>query len=158
MPRLLSSGEPISESKTMNKGDYERYIPEQFDDTHFKVLIETDKCCSCGCHVVSQLERGWGDPFPASYTARFSAQIARAGIRIIASRPNSEALCVECSKSGKSNFQCALCNQTRTTDMKHESFGDPSEYLCEPCYEVTPAKVWDAKVKELEESHRYDFE
>lgn len=137
----------------------EDYIPEQFDDRHYKVLIKTLECSACGCRAVPQLRSYYPhSPFPTYYLANFEAQIARAGIRLIGSYPDGGPLCVDCSKAGKATFVCALCGQKRTTDLKHESFGSPSEYLCEPCYEVTPAKAWDAKVKELEDSHKHDFE
>lgn len=52
---------------------------------------------------------------------------------------------------------CALCNKLRK-GKPQEAIGDPPEFMCTPCYETVPAKIWIAKRDALWEEHRYDFE
>lgn len=70
---------------------------------------------------------------------------------------DDEPICIECEQAGKSDFLCALCKERKRSNKKQESFGDPSEFLCTDCYETKPAKIWDEKVDELVEAHRYDY-
>jgi hypothetical protein len=67
-------------------------------------------------------------------------------------------VCAPCARKGGATFTCALCGVARGFDQEHDSWGDPAERLCVPCYETVPAKVWEAKTKELYGVHRYDFE
>ena len=61
-------------------------------------------------------------------------------------------------KAGKADFLCALCNERKSTDKIQESIGDAPEFLCKDCYDTVSAKIWDDKLDELQEAHRYDYE
>ncbi len=71
---------------------------------------------------------------------------------------DDEYICVECVKSGRADFLCALCGNRKSTDKEKEAFGDPEEYLCIDCYDIVPAKEWDMEVKRLHDSHRWDYD
>lgn len=71
---------------------------------------------------------------------------------------DDEYICVNCQKQGKASFFCALCHERKPSDKLHESYGYPPEYLCTDCYRNVPAEVWDKKIEELYDSHRWDYE
>ena len=71
---------------------------------------------------------------------------------------DEDYLCIKCFKEGKATFQCYLCEKLQSSDKKYKEFGlFPTEYLCIKCFETQPAKKFLTAVKELEESHKYDF-
>lgn len=71
---------------------------------------------------------------------------------------DGDPICKECEAAGKADFLCALCEKRYPSSEVKESIGWPAEFLCKNCYETKPAKIWDEKVDELQEDHRYDFD
>jgi len=141
----------------------ENYVPEKFDDSHFKVLIQVGRCASCNRLMIQfgRQERESLDNhmFPFYYKANLPAQLARANIQFRGnSKINDAFICEICDAEGKASFTCALCGQIRKSNEQQESFGDPPEILCKNCYATVPAKEWNEKVEKLRAAHRYDFE
>ena len=134
--------------------------PEDFTPTVLApgygiVMVATETCAAC---MRTMIRTGSGADFPAFWRAGRKAQMERAGWgeRAYVTDANDKPLCKNCApKAGA--FRCALCKQDRHGDAE-ESYGDPAEHLCTPCYETVPAKVWFEKDRELQTAHRYDFE
>lgn len=138
------------------------YTPE-IDGKYAKVVIALEECSSCGKSMVKVREedtRRLSDLFPLYIKDNLKSQLERAGIQWLGYQTDKfgECLCEECSKAGKGKFICALCNEERSSNLIERCFGYPPEYLCRTCYVTVPAKQWDIKVKELHDSHRWDFE
>jgi len=136
----------------------ENYTPKIHENGRYvEMLIETKKCKCCEKIMVAKL--GYYSIFPKYMRINQEAQMKAAGFVYSTSiLVDDEPICLECEQSGKADFLCAMCDERKTTDKKQESFGDPAEFLCKDCYETKPAKVWDEKVDELQDAHRYDFE
>ncbi|MCJ7507540.1 MAG: hypothetical protein MUO85_02265 [candidate division Zixibacteria bacterium] len=143
--------------------EIENYIPTVISDelgqTHYgKVLVELEKCHICHRYMINSRDAKYG-LFPKYDKITIEKQMERAGwVQRSSVEVDEKYICCECAEAGKADFHCSLCNQRRLTDKIQESFGDPAEFLCTPCYESVPAKVWDEKVEKLREVHRYDFE
>jgi len=145
---LRSSGE-----ETMTK-------PEDFTPTVLApgfgvVMVATETCAAC---MRTMIRTGTGAGFPAFWRAGRVEQMKRAGWaeRAYATNASDKPLCKDCAPTAGA-FRCALCKQERH-GVAEDSYGDPAEHLCTPCYETVPAKVWDEKDRELQKAHRYDFE
>ncbi len=119
------------------------------------MVVETEPCGVCRRPTL--LGEGAG-VFPAWYKVSRDMQLLRAGWRdqSKATTADGKTLCTECAAT-HARFFCALCNTERSGEPQ-ESYGDPAEHLCVPCYETVPAKAWREKGNELERAHRYDFE
>ena len=110
--------------------------------------------CQCPC-----CKQMMFDGFPKWFYIELDAQLKRAKwVKKSDIIVDDKHICVTCEKAGKADFLCALCEQRKPTDKLNDSFGDPAEHLCTDCYETVPAIVWDKKVNELQEEHRYDFD
>lgn len=142
------------------------YVPEVFegkcDGTYGTVAISIVRCSQCKAPTPPFMKE-WTERtlFPRDFRSMLDAQMKRAGWkrRSTATSVEGKELCVECAEE-HARFKCALCDKVRSGEPK-ESYGvgrSDSEYLCMPCYETVSAKTWDAKVTELEEAHRYDYE
>ena len=118
--------------------------------------IRAEKCPLCGKIMIAKAPRGI---YPYFCSETQEAQARAKGLQFISNiKVDDEYICQGCCDNGKADFLCAMCGERKPTDKEKESFGDPREYLCTDCYEIIPAKKWDEKVKELNESHRWDFE
>src|SRR3990167_5573450 len=136
----------------------ENYTPKVHENGRYvEMLIEAKKCSCCEKIMVDKI--GYHSIFPKYLRINQEAQMKAAGfVYSTSTLVDDEPICLECEQAGKADFLCAMCDERKTTDKKHESFGDPAEFLCKDCYETKPAKVWDEKVDELQDAHRYDFE
>lgn len=135
----------------------EKYTPKIHEDGRYvEMLLEAKKCQCCKKLMI---KKDSGRLFPMYLRINQNEQMKAAGLVYETSTiVDDEPICIECEKSGKASFLCALCEERKPSDKKKESFGDPAEFLCKDCYETVPAKKWDEKVDELQEFHRWDFE
>ena len=135
----------------------ENYTPKIHENGRYvEMLIEAKKCKCCEKIMVTKL--GYHSIFPKYMRINQEAQMKAAEfVYSTSTLVDDEPICLECEQAGKADFLCAMCDERKTTDKKQESFGDPAEFLCKDCYETKPAKVWDEKVDELQDAHRYDF-
>ncbi len=137
----------------------ENYTPKIHKDRSFwfaEMLIAVKGCHFCEKPMIFKTGQGL---FPPQFHIRLDDQMKNAGIVFMGTiRVDNKEICVECEAAGKADFKCELCEQRYLSDQKKESFGYPAEYLCKKCYEITPAKIWDEKVSQLESEHRYDFD
>lgn len=141
------------------------YTPELIehweDMAYGKVIVELNKCPSCGRWMLdkSANEQGWPAVWPAVHSGNIREQLERAGwVFSSDTKKDNETICSVCASEGKGGFTCSLCNQYRTSDQEQEAFGDPLDYLCTVCYETVSAKVWHDKYNSLYDAHKYDFE
>ena len=140
----------------------DEYTPE-FTKRGAKLEILVSTCGTCNRKMLNITSKQVGrlrGLFPYFYGASLRAQLERANIMFRGDTKDKDDhyICEECDKSGKSTFICALCEEERTSELKHDSWGDPPEFLCTVCYETVPAKTWEKKERKLYDSHRYDFE
>jgi len=139
----------------------ENYTPKILNNGEYvEMIIQAEKCPICGKIMIKKVEDNiLNSLFPGYKEMNQVAQAKRAGIVFKSyTKVDDKIICEECERSGKADFLCACCNERKTTDKMHESFGDPPDYLCTDCYNTVPAKIWDDKVNELMERHQYDFE
>jgi hypothetical protein len=131
------------------------FVPSVIEEGYGIVCVAIGQCSNCERPTIAT---GSGAAFPAFWQAGRAEQLKRADWKEASWSKTAKGLplCKECAPKAAA-FTCALCKQARTGEPE-ESFGDPAEYLCAPCYETVPAKVWDAKSKELSDKHQYDFE
>jgi len=136
----------------------ENYTPKVHENGRYvEMLIEAKKCECCEKIMVAKLS--YYSIFPKYVRINQEAQMKAADfVYSTSTLVDDEPICLECEQAGKADFLCAMCDERKTTDKKEKSFGDPAEFLCKDCYETKPAKVWDEKVDELQDAHRYDFE
>lgn len=122
------------------------------------MLVELRRCAVCSKPMIGA--RRDGGTFPTYQHLNFDAQCRRAGweLRGYVSDEKGDEICSACSVLGLASFICALCGEKRPTTQITESFGYPAESLCMLCYDTVPAKRWREKTKELEESHKWDFD
>ncbi len=122
-----------------------------------KFRVRVEQCPSCNKFMMQKASYGI---FPHQCNEGQDYQMKENGIVYISrSEVDDKNICVECESSGKASFKCALCSEVKDSKKLNDSFGHmPAEYLCDDCYEVTPAKTWDIKVEHLQESHKYDWE
>ena len=137
----------------------ENYVPKIVENTHvvyLEMVVEATKCHLCKKIMLPKTNRG---VFPNYIHMNQEAQMKAAGLVYSTNTlVDNEPICLECEQGGKADFLCAMCEERKISDKKQKQFGDPAEFLCKDCYETKPAKVWDEKVDELQEAHRYDFE
>jgi hypothetical protein len=136
----------------------ENYTPKVHENGRYvEMLIEVEKCKCCDKIMIANL--GYYSIFPKYMRINQEAQMKAAGFVYPSSTlVDDKRICIECEQADKATILCALCEERKPSSKKQESFGDPAEFLCSDCYETKPAKIWDEKVDELQESHRYDFE
>lgn len=126
----------------------ENYVPERFDELHFKVLIEVRPCAACSVLTTPNLHHRRG-PFPKEYAATMEAQLFAARIRFVATyNGEGRPVCGDCSKT-RALYRCELCHTEKTDEATQWSGHGRQYFLCKACYRTTPAAVWDAKVFEL---------
>ena len=114
--------------------------------------LQTKKCPYCGKQMM-----GRSNLF--SSLKDQETQMKKLGVVFISdATKDNQYICVECKEKGIASFICALCGERRSYEDMQESFGDPPEYLCKHCYNTVSAKVWDDKVADLSDIHKYDFE
>ncbi len=130
-------------------------VSDEFGTTRGLVLIRLKRCPICGSFMVdSKLKH-----LSTDGAADMALQVVRAGWHYESDvRVGGEPICERCKIEGKATVRCALCGEQRSSKQIKESYGYPPEYLCRACYVSVPAAVWEAKVDELEEAHRWDFE
>jgi len=130
------------------------FVPQVLEEGYGVVLVKIGRCANC--HKVT-IATGKGYDFPAFWKAGRREQLQRADWRekSFVTNASGQTLCVDCGKTGGA-FRCEICKQERKGEPE-ESFGDPPDYLCKPCFETVPARVWADAVKRLEEEHRWDF-
>lgn len=122
------------------------------------ITITDWRCVNCEALTV---DRDWArvSHWGSGTDSGVPAQLTRAGVRFSGGGYTTGRLCVECAKEKAGRFVCALCKQERTSDLAHDQWGShPTEFVCVPCYETTPAKQWDAFVDGMEQEHRWDHE
>lgn len=123
------------------------------------VLVRLNKCGACRRPMVpNSMQR---DLPSTGWRGDIAEQAQRAGWTLVtkyARNADDAVVCDECADAGHATILCALCKQVRPAKESEESFGQPPEHLCQPCYATVPAKRWEERVKELSEAHRYDFE
>ena len=135
----------------------EKYTPKIIDDHHVEMLIHANPCRICKRIMI---EKDKGNLFAHEFFNAQDSQMHSAGL-VFESNIKIEghyAICQKCADAGKADFLCALCNTRKKTDKIQESIGDPPEHLCKDCYNTITANVWEKKVDELIETHRYDYE
>jgi len=146
-------------NKHVKPGDFIPYIIEKGIGTksYALMIVELDECPICKKQILNVPKKSY--IFPTWYEIDIDNQLKKAGW-VLASQETQEGkiICIECSKSGKSTFLCALCGLRKPTSKIEESIGWPAEYLCKDCYETKTAKEWDDMVKKLNAEHRYDYE
>ena len=127
--------------------------------TYGIMLVELSICPICERYMVVPQPSTWDSPFPIYNALSFETQLKKAGwARRSYIEVDSVKICQDCANSGKADFLCALCGERKETSKVHDSFGDPGEFLCSDCYATVPASVWENKVSQLHDTHRYDFE
>jgi hypothetical protein len=132
----------------------EQYVPERFDDLHFKVLIEVKPCALCEIPTTPNLHHRHG-PFPKDYGGTFAAQLSRGGIQLVqAYNSEGKPLCGKCSQS-RSVYRCEICHTDKTEAETQWRGGGGQYFLCKACYETTPAAAWDLRVFELAGADNY---
>jgi ssDNA-binding Zn-finger/Zn-ribbon topoisomerase 1 len=141
----------------------ENYTPKIYANGRYvEMLVQAAKCPICEKVMVYKEDKNryYGNRiFPLPISINQESQIKRAGIVFKSTVKVDDAyICEECQSSGKATFLCALCNNRKSIDKVQESIGDPPEFLCADCYASVPSKIWDEKLEELQEEHRYDFE
>jgi len=118
--------------------------------------LKVEECACCKRPMMIKANNGL---FPYYIGDNQESQMKKQGIVFSShSKKNNQKICIECEKSGKASFVCALCHENRGSEEVEESFGDPAEYLCKECFSTVSAKVWEEKTDELSRAHRYDFE
>jgi hypothetical protein len=141
------------------------YIPEIFDNgNRVKLMAQLSSCFACGRKMImlnkSDIDRVY-HLFPYYFGDTLQAQLKRANITWYGNvkDKDDEFLCEDCSNRGLGEFVCSLCGETRSSDLKEESFGiDPPRHLCKICYETVSAKTWKEKSDSLTREHRWDWE
>jgi len=139
----------------------ENYTPKIYEDGRYvEMIIQAEKCPICKKVMIKKVKEYMLDKlFPTYWQMNQEAQAKRAGIVFkCTTKVDDENICEECEKAGKADFLCALCNERKSIDKIQESIGDAPEFLCKDCYDTVPAKIWDDKLDELQEAHRYDYE
>jgi len=133
------------------------YQPPGHKDGYVAMLVKAQPCPSCDKTMVHPPHRR--KPFPVFFQLTFEKQLADMGL-VIQSQylRDAEYICTECAEAGKAGFTCALCEEWRSNGTAKESYGDPSEHLCTPCFETVSAKIWQEAKDRLYEEHKYDFE
>jgi hypothetical protein len=105
------------------------------------------------------MNRDKSNLFPVYFAENQEAQMRARGVVFrSASVKDNEPICVECEAKGIASFICSICGERRSSKEIQESFGDPAEHLCKVCYSSVSAEVWEKKVKELWEAHRWENE
>jgi hypothetical protein len=135
-------------------------IAKVCDRTYVVMMLEAKVCPICSKVMIRQGRALMhGGHFPNAFTLNLESQMKDAGLVFLSCvKVDDESICVECVATGKADFLCALCNKRYPTDQEQYCIGDAPEYLCKSCYASVPAKVWDEKVEQLMEEHRYDYE
>jgi hypothetical protein len=97
--------------------------------------------------------------FPDTLRMQLRQQMGRAGwtFRGTATDASGRNVCEACQEAGDVTFICYRCKRELPTTKIQWGFGSPADHLCTNCYAITPAKEWDALVKEIEEEHQYDW-
>jgi hypothetical protein len=134
------------------------YTPSKVDQ-YYLFALQLDRCGHCTMAMMPR-KADFAGIFPGYYRIRIEEQMKRASIQWATNErdKNDDRLCEVCAVAANIQITCALCKQDRPRADIQESFGDPPEYLCKPCYTTVPANVWELKSDKLRESHRYDFE
>ena len=118
------------------------------------MAVSYDTCEICKKGMVDKVS----NVFPLYFRMNQEAQIKRAGFAFKSKfEHNNKKICQECVDENKATFTCELCNEQKGTDKIEFSIGNPSSFLCSDCCNTVTAKVWNAKIDELEEDHKYDF-
>ena len=136
----------------------DNYIPEVVEKKYIKVLLELERCSVCDCLMMDVT--GLKKVSPKYYKLELVKQLEKAKIQKRSSVyiGSDSWLCEKCAAEDKARFKCALCRQDKKSSEIKQSFGYQPEYLCTSCYATAPAKIWDEKVTQLREAHRWDFE
>ncbi len=135
----------------------ESYTPKIIKGTSYvEMLIQGEECCLCHKIMISKLEYGYG-VYPKYFKLGQEAQMKLGGLVYkTQTRVDDHSICHECNEGGKATFRCYLCGLDHTTDKIKETYGDPPEFLCVGCYEITPAKKWHEACEYLYNEHRFD--
>lgn len=135
-------------------------LEKDHDLVYVVVAIEGKICPICKKSMVRKgVPYMNGGHFPSWNDFTLQEQCKKADIQFVSDALyNNHHICQQCADAGKASFICAMCNQERQSFEIQQSFGDPADHLCIPCYRSTPAADWDLKVEELEDLHEYDFE
>ena len=150
---------PITPDRVNSQVNPETYVPIRLGG-YGLMLVNLDQCVVCSLPMV---RRSWdmphSSPFPPYDPVSLKAQAQRAGWVFAGKlQVNAETICERCERADRARAACYLCKRERKASEVREAIGDPPEYLCTPCYDSVPARVWDRAVKELEEAHRWDHE
>jgi len=118
--------------------------------------LRTETCHCCGKQMMAKDK---SNLFPFLFAESQEAQMKKQGVAFrSSSEKDNKRICIECEAKGLASFVCALCGERKSSSNVQESFGYPAEYLCKDCYSTVSAEIWENKIEELSESHRYDFE
>ena len=135
----------------------DNYTPQKYGKNHFTFLLRTQKCKTCNKDMIVKPKDN-RETFPYYVRNDFDAQSKRCGLVYRSNiKVDDSYICIKCEQAGEASFECALCNERKSSEKKHKSYGDPPEFLCTDCYETVPAKVWEEKESELYDEHKYDF-
>jgi hypothetical protein len=140
-----------------------KYTPKVYkvgNEIYIEMLLNGEECSICKKIMVKEVKESLLDRvFPFGGDLCQQRQITNAGI-VFKSRckVDNKYICVECERGGKATFKCELCGERKLMNKIKERVGDPEDYLCTDCYENKSAKIFDDKLDELIELHRYDFD
>ena len=147
--------------KSVNDVLREHATPTRIAENCVTMLCYFSPCGTCGKLMVPKPREDWSrvQVWPSWGEVSLDEQMRR-GDLVYASRArsNNAIICEPCSQAGRSTFICHLCKTERPSSALQDSFGDPPDHLCKPCYETVPAAKWNAEVEDLQEQHRWDFE
>lgn len=141
----------------MENDNLESYVPEIIESNktlYAKMFIQLETCSCCKKPMMKEAPYG---VFPNWLKLNQKEQAIKADIQIFHSTIGYDKICKKCVEDGIVTFECHLCNTKKPLNKIQKEIGSPSDYLCSDCYETIPAKMWDEKIEEMEENHKYDF-
>ncbi len=130
-----------------------QYIPqiveERGGDVYATFVLHLRRCGACRKPMLA-----------GKLTPDVIEQLQRAGFGREGSTLDEDDrhVCIECEQADRVMFVCVLCGEKRPSSQSQWHCGDPAEHLCRHCYETVSAQIWEQKVDQIEECHRYDFD
>jgi len=151
----LNEANMITKLQTDKQLEAREFIPQKIGDKYITFLLELSKCYKCKQDMI--VCPRYKAPFPFWNKVNFNAQVERANLVIKSNvLVDDHFICINCVKSGKADFLCALCEERKSTDKIKDWIGDPAEFLCWDCFNTVTAAIWQAKSADLHEKHKYD--
>lgn len=129
-------------------------INDEGDDACVTFLVHLKRCKSCKKLIMYRMN---SLVFPFGEALSQKGQMDAAGILYQSDRAASIGLtiCEACYEAGKTSFECAICNEIRSSDLYLKTVaGQP---VCTVCYENMNARDWDETIADMSDSsYRYD--